>query len=848
MRTLIISLFMFVFGITIAYAQVPQSFSFQGLVRNSITGHIYTSAPQITVKFTIRDGSAVGPPVYEEKFEAMFGTTSLGTFHTKVGTGVPISGVFTNIDWSSEKWLHIEIDPMGNVPGNFTIIDDAQILTAPYSFYADSTGQKYQIRDLTDVDLTGLQNNQVLVWNSISQSWETGNLQQYFAGVGIIISGSMIDADNGTAIWNADKLQGVNVAITPPSNQQVLQYNSTSSSWEPSTLNLAPYTSGTGINIGGTLISAQNATAIWNANQLQGVGVAATVPTNGLILKYNNTSGNYELSPDDNTTYNAGTGITIDTGNNIINTSPDQTVVITGSSGVNVTGSYPNFIISSSGGASINDIDNDTKIQVEKSIDEDIIRFDISGTEYFTMKDGKLEVLNTGNSVFIGENAGVNDDLSGNENVFIGFQAGMMNTVGTGNVALGCNSLRDNQTGFRNTALGYYALMRNTIGEDNTAVGMAALEFNTTGNGNTAVGHVAMLSNTTGAFNVAVGQKAMSFNNIGQKNTAVGAFALELNSSGNKNTSLGYMALGYNTTGLGNTALGYNCLSFNQTGQYNIAIGYEALKDNTSENFNIAIGGGALSRHTSGFSNVAIGPGAMNNHRSGNLNTAIGNIALINNTTGVGNTSIGNFTLQGVTTGSHNTALGNLADGTLASAINSTAIGYQAQFTASNQVRIGNSSVTSIGGYTNWTNVSDARFKENITENVSGLEFIMKLRPVTYNLNMDAIVTFLGKIENSSLLSSEEEKASILQTGFIAQEVEKAAQEIGYDFSGIDLPKNEKDYYGLRYSEFVVPLVKAVQEQQEIIQNQEYLINNYIIRLERLEAMLFQSSSTSIDE
>jgi hypothetical protein len=51
--------------------------------------------------------------------------------------------------------------------------------------------------------------------------------------------------------------------------------------------------------------------------------------------------------------------------------------------------------------------------------------------------------------------------------------------------------------------------------------------------------------------------------------------------------------------------------------------------------------------------------------------------------------------------------------------------------------------------------------------------------------------------------------------GFIAQEVEQAANMIGYDFSGVDAPKNDKDLYALRYAEFVIPLVKAVQEQQQ---------------------------------
>jgi uncharacterized coiled-coil DUF342 family protein len=49
-------------------------------------------------------------------------------------------------------------------------------------------------------------------------------------------------------------------------------------------------------------------------------------------------------------------------------------------------------------------------------------------------------------------------------------------------------------------------------------------------------------------------------------------------------------------------------------------------------------------------------------------------------------------------------------------------------------------------------------------------------------------------------------------TGFVAQEVEQAANELNYAFSGVDAPKNENDFYGLRYAEFVVPLAKAVQE------------------------------------
>jgi len=69
--------------------------------------------------------------------------------------------------------------------------------------------------------------------------------------------------------------------------------------------------------------------------------------------------------------------------------------------------------------------------------------------------------------------------------------------------------------------------------------------------------------------------------------------------------------------------------------------------------------------------------------------------------------------------------------------------------------------------------------------------------------------------KNEILHKTKNYKEGTVQSGFIAQDVEAAAQSIGYEFSGIDAPKNENDLYGIRYAEFVVPLVKAVQELSE---------------------------------
>ena len=65
--------------------------------------------------------------------------------------------------------------------------------------------------------------------------------------------------------------------------------------------------------------------------------------------------------------------------------------------------------------------------------------------------------------------------------------------------------------------------------------------------------------------------------------------------------------------------------------------------------------------------------------------------------------------------------------------------------------------------------------------------------------------------------------------------MEHAANEAGYDFSGIDKPKNENDFYGLRYSDFVVPLVKAVQQQQHRIDALEKQNDDLQKRIHALE-------------
>jgi trimeric autotransporter adhesin len=147
------------------------------------------------------------------------------------------------------------------------------------------------------------------------------------------------------------------------------------------------------------------------------------------------------------------------------------------------------------------------------------------------------------------------------------------------------------------------------------------------------------------------------------------------------------------------------------------------------------------------------------------------------------------------------------------------------------------------------------RIKKNIRQNVPGLTFINMLQPITYNLDLaaaDRITQPLarkdkdGQTLQPSQAESEARKAKeqVVYTGFSAQDVEKAAKSLNYDFSGVDAAKNSKDLYGLRYSDFVVPLVKAVQE----LSKQNDTLKQQIQKLQTMVELLSLNTNNKIQD
>ena len=456
----------------------------------------------------------------------------------------------------------------------------------------------------------------------------------------------------------------------------------------------------------------------------------------------------------------------------------------------------------------MSDADQDTRIQVEKSPDEDKIRFEVGGDQRWLMIKSRFQPLNTGNSVFIGTGVGNKDDLTDNRNTAIGSYALNSSITGVNNTAVGYEALKA-ATVCCNVAVGYQAMTANFNGSENSGIGYQAMFSNISGYSNSGIGHQAMYSNTSGFYNSAVGHQALYSNDQGFANSALGLHALYSNSDGDHNSALGYQALKFNDSGNNSTAMGSRALYKNDSGNGNSAFGYHSLEENTT-----------------GKENTAVGKEALNKNTTGENNTAVGHDALYSNSTGKFNTAVG-YTANNLASGYDNT----------------TSIGFDSDCTASNQIRIGNNAVTSIGGFVNWSNLSDGRFKSDIRKDVPGLDFVLQLDPVTYFVNTDAINDFMalhyGKNREYDWEGSQF-KQQVRYSGFVAQDVEAISDSMGYDFSGVDRPESQNDFYALRYAEFVVPLVKAVQEQQAVIETLQSSNDELNAKIDEQDAMLRQ--------
>ena len=204
------------------FAQAPQSFSYQTVIRDASWNVL--SNQSVGIKISILEDVANGTVVYEETHSAT--TSQIGLVNLSVGDGVVMTGVFNTIDWGNHNYfIEVAVDVTGGT--TYIVMGTTQLRSVPYALYAETSGTPGTpgIDGADGVDGTngtnGVDGNDgVDGTNGIDGTNGTNG------AIGTFTGGTTIGE---ILFWNGSNW----LALNPPANNNMfLTYNTTSSAPE----------------------------------------------------------------------------------------------------------------------------------------------------------------------------------------------------------------------------------------------------------------------------------------------------------------------------------------------------------------------------------------------------------------------------------------------------------------------------------------------------------------------------------------------------------------------------------------------------------------------------------------
>lgn len=457
---------------------------------------------------------------------------------------------------------------------------------------------------------------------------------------------------------------------------------------------------------------------------------------------------------------------------------------------------------------------------------------------------------------------------TGRTNTALGIGALYANRTGSNNTVVGVRSMLNGQVGSNNVAVGD-SIMGFSTANNNTSIGHFSMRFNTSGVDNVAVGMNALITNNDGNRNVVVGKDAASGLGSADNTTLIG-YAANANGS-----LLNATAIGSNAYVSQNNSLVLGSINTINSATVTTSVGIGTTaplarlhirRNGLSGGANIANASLIIEDNVTSFIHLSNPTSSENGILSGNAITTIraGVVFAADNSLQLrsgGNTTnlmVDNNGYIGIGTLSPTVKLHvhessnadlNMRISTVSSTYdpaielvkNGTGADWKLSVTSGNILSIARTTDDFVGVPTEYyqmgvasfrptadgsnslglagnrwgvvyatngtINTSDAREKENVENLGYGLSEVMKLRPVSYTWKQHPQ---WGK-----------------KLGFIAQEVQPVLNEVVQvgslkEKKDDNEPASNKgdDRLGIYYSDLIPVAVKAIQEQQVMIEKQ----------------------------
>jgi hypothetical protein len=794
------------------FAQSPQLINYQAVVRNS-SGEPITDS-DISILFTINRLTANGTEVYSESHSAH--TNSFGLVSLQVGNGTT-SGDIGSIDWSLGPYF-LNINAAGND------LDAVQIVSVPYSLYADKAGNVFSglYNDLSNKpDLSGFITSETdpTFGSSVAAGISSGNISNWNSAYG----------------WGNHSIQGYikdpNDADASPTNElQTLGRTGNAITLSPSggSVDLGYLLDSKWLSGGGNIYYNAGNVGVGTSTPKSTLSVEGTTANDTAIFEVVNNQGQRVFA-----VYNDGVRIIIDED---YAKGPRGGFAIGGFS--NTKGTVQDYLKVTS---------DSTRIYVDQSAKGPRGGFAIGGFD----REEKGTLFNFVNlspeNSLIGQEAG-ESITTGINNAFFGNQAGMNLTTGDDNIFLGYQSGYSNNSN-DNVMIGNRSGFSN-IGYSNIFVGYDAGLYSNSTTHTTFIGNSAGY-NMVGDDNIAIGDNAGRDMNIEPlTHEAFGTVILGIdagrNFGGSGNTFLGYGSGsrwdGTSGAGDSNTFVGAHAGAGGSShlGTGNVAVGYQAGYNKIGDNKLYIANNETTALIYGDFANELVrisGTVGIDTDPSPSTaklysyddNTANSNAPAIKgdhnmNTSGwgvgvqgiggyMGVSGIANVTGTGTRFGVYASASGGSSNyGLYASG--STYAGY-----FSGNVYISGT----------LSNPSDITLKKNISPLSNSLEKVLSLRGVSYEWKSASEIP----VSKASDPSKGEFQIDLYnfpagrQLGVIAQEVEEIIPDLVV--TGPDGVKS------VDYLKMTPLLIEAIKEQQKMIDEQKIVIDQLLKRMEILE-------------